>query len=169
MNQSSRGKRMARRHARHKGVAVLNLTSLMDIFTILVFFLLVNSSNTQQPPDNKDIVLPESSAETVPDDVLKIQISSRDIIVQDVRIDSTVSENDNGVPVMKALVEELQFRASRSLPVLNEKGVPEREVMILADRKVPYSTIRNVMVSANQTDYTKISFAVLRKAEEDIE
>ena len=80
MKKSSRGKRMARRHNRHKGVAVLNLTSLMDIFTILVFFLLVNSSNSQQPPDNKDIILPESSANTVPGEVLKIQISARNII-----------------------------------------------------------------------------------------
>lgn len=169
MNKSSRGKRMERRHARHKGVAVLNLTSLMDIFTILVFFLLVNSSNTQQPPDNKDIVLPESTAETVPADVLKIQISARDLIVQDVRVDASVAENEDGVTVIPALVEELQFRASRSVPVVNEEGVPEREVMILADRKVPYSMIRNIMVSANQTDYTKISFAVLRKAEEEVE
>ena len=114
-------------------------------------------------------MLPESSAEAVPDEVLKIQISAKDIIVQDVRIDSTISENDDGVSVMKALVEELAFRASRSLPVLNEEGIPERELMILADRKVPYSTIRDVMVSASQTEYTKISFAVLRKAEEDIE
>jgi biopolymer transport protein TolR len=169
MKKSSRGKRMERRHARHKGVATLNLTSLMDIFTILVFFLLVNSSNTQQPPENKDIVLPESTAETVPDDVLKIQISVRDIIVQDIRIDATVAENEDGATIIPALVDELKFRASRSLPVLNAAGEAEREVMILADRKVPYSTIRNVMVSANQTDYTKISFAVLRKAEEDME
>jgi biopolymer transport protein TolR len=169
MKKSSRGKRMERRHSRHKGVATLNLTSLMDIFTILVFFLLVNSSNTQQPPDNKDIVLPESTAEMVPDDVLKIQISARDILVQDIRIDNTFAENDDGVTVIPALVEELNYRASRSVPVLNADGVPEREVMILADRKVPYSTIRTVMVSANQTDYTKISFAVLRKAEEDVE
>ncbi|MFN3714256.1 MAG: ExbD/TolR family protein [Alcanivoracaceae bacterium] len=169
MKKSSRGKRMERRHSRHKGVATLNLTSLMDIFTILVFFLLVNSSNTQQPPDNKDIVLPESTAETVPDDVLKIQISARDILVQDVRIDNVAIENEDGITVIQALVEELNYRASRSVPVLNADGVPEREVMILADRKVPYSTIRTVMVSANQTDYTKISFAVLRKAEEDVE
>lgn len=169
MKKSSRGKRMERRHARHRGVATLNLTSLMDIFTILVFFLLVNSSNTQRPPDNKDIVLPESSAETVPGEVLKIQISAGDIIVQDIRVDAAVKENEDGLSVIPALVEELQFRASRSLPVLNEEGIPEREVMILADRKVPYSTIRDVMVSASQTDYTKISFAVLRKAEEDIE
>lgn len=169
MKKSSRGKRMARRHNRHKGVAVLNLTSLMDIFTILVFFLLVNSSNSQQPPDNKDIVLPESSATTVPDEVLKIQISARSILVQDIAIDPAAAENEDGAMVIPALVSELQYRASRSLPVLNEDGIPEREVMILADRKVPYSTIRNVMVSANQTDYTKISFAVLQKAEEGVE
>ncbi|PKM21445.1 MAG: biopolymer transporter ExbD [Gammaproteobacteria bacterium HGW-Gammaproteobacteria-14] len=169
MKKSSRGKRMERRHAKHRGVATLNLTSLMDIFTILVFFLLVNSSNTQQPPDNKDIVLPESSAEMVPDDVLKIQISARSLLVQDVSIDSAVAENEDGISVIPALVEELNFRASRSLPVLNADGEAERELMILADRQVPYSTIRNVMVSASQTEYSKISFAVLRKAEEDIE
>ena len=168
MKKSSRTNRMERRHARHKGVALLNLTSLMDIFTILVFFLLVNSSN-QQTPDNKDIVLPESSAEMVPNEVLKIEISGRDILVQDVRIDNVVAENEEGITVMPALVEELNFRASRSLPVINEEGVAERELMILADRKVPYATIRDVMVSASQTEYTKISFAVLRKAEEDPE
>lgn len=165
MNKSSHGKRMQRRHARHKAVALLNLTSLMDIFTILVFFLLVNSSN-QQTPDNKDIVLPESSAETVPNEVLKIEISDRDILVQDVLIDYQVAENEDGISVIPALVEELDFRASRSLPVINEEGVAERELMILADRKVPYATIRDVMVSASQSEYTRISFAVLRKAEE---
>lgn len=169
MKKSSRAKRMARRHGRHKQVASLSLTSLMDIFTILVFFLLVNSSNAQQPPENKDIELPESSAETIPAEVLKIQISARNILVEDVAIDTTVAENEDGMTVIPALLEELKWRASRSQPVLNEDGIAEREVMILADRKVPYSTIRNVMVSANQTDYTKISFAVLQKPEEGLE
>ena len=169
MKKSSRAKRMARRHGRHNQVASLSLTSLMDIFTILVFFLLVNSSNAQQPPDNKDIVLPESSAETIPNEVLKIQISANSIIVEGYAVDPVAAENEDGITVIPALVAELSLRASRSQPVLNEDGIPEREVMILADRKVPYSTIRNVMVSANQTDYTKISFAVLQKAEEGAE
>ena len=43
MKMSRRAKRMDRHHRRNKGNAVLNLVSLMDIFTILVFFLLVNS------------------------------------------------------------------------------------------------------------------------------
>ncbi|MDF1781214.1 MAG: biopolymer transporter ExbD [Alcanivoracaceae bacterium] len=167
MKKSSRAKRMDRRHARNKAGASLSLTSLMDIFTILVFFLLVNSSNNQQLPDNKDISLPESTAQEVPKEVLTIQISAGDIIVQDVRIASSqeiLALEDDVVP---ALVEELNFRASRSQPVLNEQGLPEREVMVLADKATPYSLIKKVMVSSTQTEYSKISFAVLRKADEE--
>ena len=44
MNEhSARAKRMERHHQRAKGGSSLNLVSLMDIFTILVFFLLVNA------------------------------------------------------------------------------------------------------------------------------
>ncbi|MDF1822882.1 MAG: biopolymer transporter ExbD [Alcanivoracaceae bacterium] len=167
MKKSSRAKRMERRHKKNQAVAALNLTSLMDIFTILVFFLLVNSSNSQQLPDNKDIELPESTAQELPSEVLTIQLSGRDIIVQDVKIASVTEVMATEEPTIPALVEELEFRASRSLPVLNEDGEPEREVMVLADREVPYSLIRRVMLSCTQTEYSKISFAVLRKAEEE--
>ena len=47
MRSSGRAARMDRHHKRHKRNVALNLVSLMDIFTILVFFLLVNSSEVQ--------------------------------------------------------------------------------------------------------------------------
>ena len=43
MVKSGRAKRMEKHHKRNKSSGSLNLVSLMDIFTILVFFLLVNS------------------------------------------------------------------------------------------------------------------------------
>ncbi|MCH8101169.1 MAG: biopolymer transporter ExbD, partial [Proteobacteria bacterium] len=43
MVKSGRAKRMEKHHKRNKAMGTLNLVSLMDIFTILVFFLLVNS------------------------------------------------------------------------------------------------------------------------------
>lgn len=167
MKKSARARRMERHHARHRGAATLNLTSLMDIFTILVFFLLVNASNSQQLPDNENIVLPESTADELPEEVLTIQVSNQDIIVQDLRVASVEQALQSEDEVIQPLVEELQFRASRSLPVLNEEGVAEREVMIMGDRKIPYKLLQKIMVSCNQTDYTKISFAVLKKAEEE--
>lgn len=167
MKKSARARRMERHHARHRGAATLNLTSLMDIFTILVFFLLVNASNNQQLPDNKNIVLPESTAEELPEEILTIQVSNEEIIVQDTRVASVDQVLQSEEEVIPALVEELQFRASRSLPVLNEEGIAERKVMIMGDRNIPYKLLQKIMVSSNQTDYTKISFAVLKKAEEE--
>lgn len=167
MKKSARARRMERHHARHRGAATLNLTSLMDIFTILVFFLLVNASNNQQLPDNENIVLPESTAEELPEEILTIQVSNREIIVQDTRVASVDQVLQSEEEVIPALVEELQFRASRSLPVVNEEGVAERKVMIMGDRNIPYKLLQKIMVSSNQTDYTKISFAVLKKAEEE--
>lgn len=166
MKMSSRAKRMERRRKRTAAVATLNLTSLMDIFTIILIFLLVNNNNAAKPPENRDIVLPSSTAETVPEEVLTIQLSGRNLMVQDIPIadvDSILASEELSIAALK---EELDFRASRSAPTINEAGEPEREVMLQADRKVPYALISRVMRTCMETEYTKISFAVLRKTEE---
>ncbi len=81
MVKSKRAKRMERHHKRGKG-APLNLVSLMDIFTILVFFLLVNSSDVEVLPNAKDVQLPESIAEEKAKETVVIVIGDDDIIVQ---------------------------------------------------------------------------------------
>ena len=61
MKFMGRAARMERHHKRHKGGAGINLVSMMDIFTILVFFLLVNSSEVEVLPNAKEFVLPDST------------------------------------------------------------------------------------------------------------
>ncbi len=56
MKNSRRIKRMSRNRVK---VPRLNLTSLMDVFTILVFFLLVNSGSADMEAPNQ-VILPES-------------------------------------------------------------------------------------------------------------
>ena len=167
MKMSSRAKRMERRRKRTSAVAALNLTSLMDIFTIILIFLLVNTNNALKPPENKEITLPSSTAETVPEEVLTIQLSGRNLLVQGIpiaEVEQIMAAEEKVIPELK---EELDFRASRSAPTLNEDGEPEREIMLQADRKVPYALISRVMRTCMETEYTKISFAVLRKTEEE--
>ena len=79
LKMSHRAKRMDKMHRRNKSGG-LNLVSLMDIFTILVFFLLVNSSSTQQLPSSKDIQLPKSVAEALPKETLVLVISNNDVL-----------------------------------------------------------------------------------------
>ena len=166
MKKSSRARRMARHHGKHKAVATLNLTSLMDIFTILLIFLLVNNNNAAKLPDNQDIQLPESIAQELPTEVLTIQVSPIDIIVAGQKIADTDTVKNQQERTVAALVEELNFRASQGLAISPDEN---REVMILADRSVPYSVIKKLMRSCMETPYTQVAFAVLKVAEEEEE
>ena len=83
MKLSRRAKRMSKNHERTlKRNAMLNMVSLMDIFTILVFFLLVNTTSTEVLPSPKNIVLPEASAEKLPARNLVIAVDERMIRLQ---------------------------------------------------------------------------------------
>lgn len=166
MKKSSRARRMARHHGKHKAVATLNLTSLMDIFTILLIFLLVNNNNAAKLPDNQDIQLPESIAQELPTEVLTIQVSPMDIIVEGQKIADTETVRNQEERTVAALVEELNFRASQGLAISPDE---DREIMILADRSVPYSVIKKLMRSCMETPYTQVAFAVLKVAEEEEE
>ena len=166
MKKSSRARRMARHHGKHKAVATLNLTSLMDIFTILLIFLLVNNNNAAKLPDNQDIQLPESIAQELPTEVLTIQVSPVDISVEGQKIADTETVRNQEERTVAALVEELNFRASQGLAISPDE---DREIMILADRSVPYSVIKKLMRSCMETPYTQVAFAVLKVAEEEEE
>jgi biopolymer transport protein ExbD len=166
VKKSARARRMARHHGRHKMVATLNLTSLMDIFTILLIFLLVNNNNAAKLPEDQDIQLPESTAQELPNDVLIIQVSATNVIIDGRKIADTQAVKVQEERTVDALVEELKFRASRALAINPED---EREVMIQADRDVPYAVIKKLMRSCMETPYTKVAFAVLKVAEEESE
>ncbi len=160
--KSPHTKRHERLQKRIKGQANLSLTSLMDIFTILVFFLLVSSSNPSKLPDVKNLKLPNSVAETDPKDTLVIMVTRDDVLVQDMKV-STVNEiKALKTDLIPSLASELKYRASKTVATLNERGIPEREVTILGDEKTPYTVVRKIMATCSENDYAKISFAVVR-------
>ena len=80
MEMSRRARRMERHHQQRKRPGI-NLVSLMDIFTILVFFLLVSSSNVQQLPNKKDIRLPTYVASKAPQETLVIFVTREKILL----------------------------------------------------------------------------------------
>jgi biopolymer transport protein TolR len=161
-NKSPRVKRHERLQKRIKGQANLSLTSLMDIFTILVFFLLVNSQNPAKLPDITQLQLPVSTAEKDPKEQLIVMITKKDILVQDMQIATVAEAMANKTDNIAALGAELRFRAAKTIAPLNEQGIPERDITILSDKDTPYSVIRKVMATCSQNDFAKISFAVAR-------
>jgi biopolymer transport protein ExbD len=147
-------------------VPKMNITSLMDIFTILVFFLLVNSATTEVLETPKQIKLPASVVEEKPRETVVIFISGTDVTVQGQSVmqtaDILVSETQNIAPIAERLSE-----LSDSVIGLNSQTIAQsQEVTILSDRAVPFTVIKRVMTTCTGEGYSKISLAVLQKAPE---
>ena len=165
MKRSLKAARMERRHKK-TNTATLSLVSLMDIFTILVFFLLFNSSGDHQLPSSKSIKLPESIAEEVPRDSLIIMISATDIIVQGTIVADTEKVLSTDVRVIENLKANLLQHASQMWDqeiVNSDEGI---EITILADKEIPYRLLKLIMQTLSETPFKKISLAVSKKAAE---
>lgn len=164
MSQSARAKRMERHHKRGRPVA-LSLVSLMDIFTILVFFLLVNQSEVQSLDVPKNITLPESMALTKPAETVVVMVTPTEILVQG-RAVATVADVDRQPDlVIAALREALKQQTDRYLRATAQADVAAREITILGDKAVPFRILKKVMASCTDADYGKLSLAVLQREE----
>lgn len=165
MKQSLRAKRMDKRNKRLLQVPKLNLVSLMDIFTILVFFLLVNSGEVEVLQTDKNITLPMSVSEQKPNNNLIVLISNEDLLVGGQRIASIKDLTANQDQAFAPLTKELKYQAQKAGPLSPEKQLTGRPVTIMADQKVPYATLKKVMATCAMAEYRDIALAVTQKQE----
>jgi biopolymer transport protein ExbD len=140
----------------------MNLTSLMDVFTILVFFLIMNSGSEVLDPPN-DLVLPESVVETKPSETVVINVGKDEVLVQGepvVRIaDILAAGSGDIVPIMTRLAE-LQGRV---IGVRTQAVAESTSITILADKSTPFSVVKQIMSTCTGQGYTRISLAVIQK------
>ncbi len=159
---------METRHKRHKAGGALNLVALMDIFTILVFFLLVNSSEVEVLPNAKDIQLPESIAEEKAKETVVILISEENIIVQGkaiAKVSDVMRMRGNYIPELR---QALLSQNDRVLRNEAQDDIVGREVTIMGDRDIPYRLLKKVMATCTDAEYGQISLAVLQKSSDKL-
>jgi biopolymer transport protein TolR len=164
MRQSRRAKRMERHHRRIRRGPGFNLISLMDIFTILVFFLLVNSSDVQEAPSSKAVQLPESIAEQKPRETVIVMVTDEDLLVQGTRVASLAEITRGNVRVIAPLKAALEAQARRVVIKQDDTSGATREVTIMGDREIPFRVLKKVMTTCTQAGYERISLAVLQKS-----
>ena len=158
-------RRIARLKRNKRAVPKLNLTSLMDVFTVLVFFLIFNSSatvETLQTP--KQITLPESVVEAKPRETVVIFVGLEEVLIQGVPVarvaDIQALGNVEIEPISVRLAE-----LSDSVIGLSTQAVAEsQEVTVLADKSVPFSVLKKVMATCTAQGYTRVSLAVIQKS-----
>ncbi|VAW61968.1 Adventurous gliding motility protein S [hydrothermal vent metagenome] len=162
MRQNSRRlKRMSRSKKKPPG---FNLVSLMDVFTILVFFLLVNSSSTEVMEPPKSISLPASIVEKKPRETVVVLVTSENILVMGQPVIST----EEALNIKASVIEEIKLRLIEQreniIGLRTQVVARSKEVTVLADKTVPFKLLKKVMSSCTAAGYGKISLAVIQKA-----
>lgn len=163
MKSSRRIKRMDKARKRSRFVTKMNLTSLMDVFTILVFFLLVNSGAADPLESPKDVTLPESRAEVRPKESVVIYVSAETVVVQGQPVamvaDILAKPGRDIVPIRDRLAAiKDQIIGPNTLQVAGS-----HEVTIMADKSIPFSVVKQIMSTCTSEGYGKISLAVVQK------
>jgi biopolymer transport protein ExbD len=136
----------------------------MDIFTILVFFLLVNSSDGEVLPSTRNVTLPESISENKPRQNVVVMITDKEILVQGNRVTMLADVRDEQIviePLLSALEKQYQRKL---LPTFGDDKPAAREVTIMGNKDIPYKLLKKVMTSCTDAGFERISLAVLQKA-----
>lgn len=155
-----RSVRQARR--RHHNVAI-NLVSLMDIFTILVFFLLVNSSEVETLSSSENFKLPESISETKPKETILIKVNQFDIVVQGQKIADVAEVLLSESLIIPKLKKELEYHAAKGRAANVNDRVFSGAITIMGDKKIPYRLLKKIMATCAESNFGNISLAVQQK------
>ncbi len=161
MRSSRRIRRMGRNKKKVEG---LNLTSLMDVFTILVFFLLFHSSGGEAVEAPRQIKLPDSIVETKPRETVVIMVSPEVVIVQGKAVISTIELLEAKDETIVEITEGLKLLERNIIGISTKTAVGSKEVTILADKSIPFSALKKIMSTCTGSGYGRISLAVIQKA-----
>jgi biopolymer transport protein TolR len=164
---SAYARRRAARKGKDAGSLDMNLVALIDIFTILIFFLLSSAAGVELLPSTKAVKLPESVSQAAPKETITITVSGSEIVVDGRRvasvIDALATDGDLIAP-LKAELDALRQRAPTPTLAADGSTPSAPAITILGDKDVPYRLLRKVMATAAQAQFRDVSFAVTRKA-----
>ena len=160
MRSSRRIKRMGRNRLK---ITKMNLTSLMDIFTILVFFLLVNSGSVEVLDAPKEVSLPESRVETKPRETVVIFISPTEVLVQGQLVALVDDILEDKTSVLEPITARLAQLKENVIGTNTLTVSTSQEITILADKSVPFMVVKTIMSTCTNEGFENVSLAVTQK------
>ena len=165
MRDNRRMKRMGRSKRKVTG---LNLTPLMDVFTILVFFLLFHSSGGDTLEAPKQIKLPDSVVETKPRETVVIMVSPDVVLIQGEAVISTPELLDDRIGTVHEVTERLKQLEQNIIGISTRTVAQSKEITLLADKTIPFKVLKKIMSTCTAAGYGRISLAVIQKAAKKI-
>lgn len=159
---SRRQNRMSRSRRKAPKTGMM-LTSLMDIFTVLVLYLIVNQGGGVDLDAPKTVKIPDSVVETAPRRSVVMAVSDKEVLVQGVAIVTIAEVLESRQDYIEPIRQEM-LRIKNLAAEQGDKGISESsEVTILADRGVPFKILKKLMSTSSSAGFDKISLAVNQK------
>jgi biopolymer transport protein ExbD len=156
--------RRAERKSRNQTMVDMNLVSLIDVFTILIFFLLSSAGVETALPSHKAVHLPLASVEQSPKENLAVIVTGEEIIVEGRSLAKVADVLGSADDVIGPLKDELALLAQR-MPVKAENADKAKAITVVADKDVPYRLLKKVMVTGSAAGFADVSFAVQKKGD----
>jgi len=157
-------------HSRVKSEQMeLQITSMADIFTILLVFLLKSySASVINFTVSNDVRLPVAMTGTPPVETLRIEIAKNAVLVEGNPVtklndfELTSAEKPASDGVIPSLSQSLKRERDRQLEIAkqNTDVKPDARVLILSDRKAPFKVVRTVLRTATEHGYTDYKLVV---------
>lgn len=151
----------------------LNIMPLLDIFSILILFLLMNFSTEPAQVDLKDgVQLPESKIEVALDDVPRVVVGTSYITVGDKKILDFPTGQIPTEKLQKGMIEPLYQELKQLHEELTHKikeidpsfsSIKSPSLVLEVDKSVKFRLIKQVMLSAQQADFIEFKLMVSKE------
>lgn len=142
------------------------MTALVDVLTVLVFFLLKNfSSDGDIVTQTKNLELPQSSSMAKPEQMLNVSISAKHILVEGTPVALVSEEQEregNDIPGLARFLEEKR-KQTEEISEYDKSVSFSGKLTIQGDRLIPYWLLQKVLATCGDNGYSSFSLAVIKK------
>ncbi len=156
-----------KRHDTFVKNATLNLTSMMDMFTIILVFLLktyTTEGNLIQPSES--LSLPKSTVRTPSEVALNLVVSKEMVTVNDKAVVPWEQVQRQKSFVIEPLRKELLYHATEAKRLQPEMGTSfSGKIVIQGDKSIPYKDLVKVMATCGAAEYPNMRLVVYQKKE----
>ena len=143
----------------------LQITAMMDMFTIVLIFLLFSFSDKPETVNiDKELDLPQSTAKMDYNETIKMVLSKENLKLND----TVVAQLENGrITGLKSnrlkdsdLFRKLSFYREK-MDRAPDDGKKGNHILFFCDKRIPFKTINSVMKTAGMAGFPDFQFAVL--------
>lgn len=144
----------------------MQITSLVDMMTVLVVFLLKSfSAEGDIITPSEGLTLPTSTAVKKPEQAFKISVTQENILVEGkpiVSVSDMMQGDDIVIPELAQILEERRTgteEIAKYSTTVKFKG----DIIIESDKRIQFKVLQRVMYTCGQTGFSNFSLLVLSK------